>query len=52
LNDATNVGNGIAVVFVVVAWMVIDFFLGLGYGIYRDHCQVPAGEFLPCVPDD
>lgn len=35
LNDATNVGKGIGVVVIVVIWMVIDFFLGLGYGIYR-----------------
>jgi hypothetical protein len=35
LNDASNVGKGIGVVVIVVIWMVIDFFLGLGYGIYR-----------------
>lgn len=35
LNDATDVGKGIGVAFIVIAWMVVDFFLGLGYGIYR-----------------
>jgi hypothetical protein len=35
LNDAGNVGKGIGVVFIVIIWMVVDFFTGLGYGIYR-----------------
>lgn len=35
LNEATNVGKGIGVAFIVIVWMVVDFFLGLGYGIYR-----------------
>ena len=35
LNDAQNVGKGIGVALVVVIWIVVDFFLGLGYGIYR-----------------
>jgi hypothetical protein len=35
LNDAGNVGKGIGVVVIVVIWMIVDFFLGLGYGIYR-----------------
>ena len=35
LNDATNVGKGIGAVLIVGIWVVIDFFLGLGYGIYR-----------------
>jgi hypothetical protein len=35
LNDAGNVGKGIGVVVIVVIWMVVDFFTGLGYGIYR-----------------
>lgn len=35
LNDAGNVGKGIGVVVILVAWMITDFFLGLGYGIYR-----------------
>lgn len=35
LNDAGNVGKGIGVAFIVIFWMVVDFFTGLGYGIYR-----------------
>jgi hypothetical protein len=35
LNDAGNVGKGIGAAFIVIFWMVVDFFLGLGYGIYR-----------------
>ncbi len=35
LSEASNVGKGIGVAFIVVFWMVTDFFLGLGYGIYR-----------------
>jgi hypothetical protein len=35
LNDAGDVGKGIGVVVIVVIWMVVDFFTGLGYGIYR-----------------
>jgi len=35
LNDAGNVGKGIGAVVIVIIWMVVDFFLGLGYGIYR-----------------
>lgn len=32
---AHDVGKGIAVGLIVVIWVVVDFFLGLGYGIYR-----------------
>ncbi|MGH3305822.1 MAG: hypothetical protein ACRDOK_30025 [Streptosporangiaceae bacterium] len=35
LNDAQDVGKGIGVALIVVIWVVVDFFLGLGYGIYR-----------------
>jgi hypothetical protein len=35
LNDAGNVGKGLGVAAIVIGWMVTDFFLGLGYGIYR-----------------
>jgi hypothetical protein len=35
LNDAGNVGKGIGVAFIVIIWMVVDFFVGLGYGVYR-----------------
>lgn len=35
LNDAGNIGTGIGIALVVIVWMVTDFFLGLGYGIYR-----------------
>lgn len=35
LNDAGNVGKGIGVAVIVIAWVLVDFFTGLGYGIYR-----------------
>ena len=35
LSDAGNVGKGLAVAVIVIVWVVVDFFLGLGYGIYR-----------------
>jgi hypothetical protein len=35
LNEAGNVGKGLGVAFIVIFWVVADFFLGLGYGIYR-----------------
>jgi hypothetical protein len=35
LNEAGNVGKGLGVAFIVLFWVVVDFFLGLGYGIYR-----------------
>jgi hypothetical protein len=35
LNDAANTGKGIGVALIVVGWVVVDFFLGVGYGIYK-----------------
>jgi hypothetical protein len=35
LNDAANTGKGIGVALIVVFWVVVDFFLGVGYGIYK-----------------
>ena len=35
LNDATNTGTGLAVAFIVVLWVVVDFLLATGYGVYR-----------------
>jgi hypothetical protein len=35
LNEASAAGKGIGVALIVVVWIVVDFFLGLGYGIYR-----------------
>jgi hypothetical protein len=35
LSDASGVGRGLGVAFVVAIWIVVDFLLGLGYGIYR-----------------
>ena len=35
LNDATNAGKGIGIAIIVAIWVVLDFFLGLGYGIYK-----------------
>ena len=35
LNDAANTGKGLGVALIVVFWVVVDFFLGIGYGIYR-----------------
>ena len=35
LNDASDVGKGIGVGIVIALWVAVDFFLGLGYGIYR-----------------
>ncbi len=34
-NDASDVGTGIGVVLIVVAWMVVDFLMAVIYGIYR-----------------
>ncbi|MCW2738620.1 hypothetical protein [Nocardioides sp.] len=34
-NDAEAVGTGIGVFLIVILWMVVDFFLAVGYGIYR-----------------
>jgi hypothetical protein len=35
LNGASDAGKGIGVALIVVVWIVVDFFTGLGYGIYR-----------------
>ena len=35
LNDAGNAGKGLGIAAIVIFWIVVDFFLGLGYGIYR-----------------
>jgi hypothetical protein len=35
LNDAGNLGKGIRATAVVLAWVIVDCFLSLGYGIYR-----------------
>jgi hypothetical protein len=35
LNEASTAGKGIGVAIIVIFWVVVDFFLGLGYGIYR-----------------
>jgi hypothetical protein len=35
LNDAGNTGKGLGAALIVILWVVVDFFLGLGYGIYR-----------------
>lgn len=35
LNEASAAGKGIGVALIVIVWIVVDFFLGLGYGIYR-----------------
>ena len=35
LNDAGNVGKGIGAALIVVFWVVADFFLGLGYLVYK-----------------
>jgi hypothetical protein len=34
-NDAQDIGTGIGVMLVVGLWMTVDFFLAVGYGIYR-----------------
>jgi hypothetical protein len=34
-SDASGTGRGIGAALIVVVWIVVDFFLGLGYGIYR-----------------
>lgn len=35
LNGASDVGKSLGVAAIVIFWIVVDFFLGLGYGIYR-----------------
>lgn len=34
-SDASGTGRGIGAALIVIIWIVVDFFLGLGYGIYR-----------------
>jgi hypothetical protein len=34
-NDAHDAGTGFAVALLIGLWIAVDFFLGLGYGIYR-----------------
>lgn len=34
-NDARDVGTGIGVIMIIVFWMIVDFLLAVGYGIYR-----------------
>lgn len=33
--DASNVGTGIGVFLIFIFWMIVDFLLAVGYGIYR-----------------
>jgi hypothetical protein len=35
LDEATDIGKGIGAGLIIVFWVVVDFFLGVGYGIYR-----------------
>jgi hypothetical protein len=35
LTEAGNVGTGIGVALIVMFWVVVDFFLGLGYLVYK-----------------
>ena len=35
LSDAANLGKGIAVSVIVIAWVIADFLLAVTYGIYR-----------------
>jgi len=35
LSDAAGAGRGIGVALVVIVWIVVDFLLGVVYGIYR-----------------
>jgi len=34
-NDVRDVGTGIGVFIIVVVWIIVDFLMGLIYGIYR-----------------
>lgn len=34
-NNASDVGTGIGVALIIVLWMVVDFLLGVIYGVYR-----------------
>jgi hypothetical protein len=42
-SDASGAGRGIGAALIVVLWIVVDFFLGLGYGIYRLASRPPRG---------
>jgi len=35
LNGASDVGKSLGIGVIIAVWVVADFFLGLGYGIYR-----------------
>jgi hypothetical protein len=35
LQDAGNAGKAIGAGIIVLLWVVVDFFLGVGYGIYK-----------------
>lgn len=35
LSDAAGTGRGLGAALIIVFWVVVDFFLGLGYVIYR-----------------
>ena len=35
LNDAADTGKGLGVALIVIMWVVVDFLLGVGYGIYK-----------------
>jgi hypothetical protein len=35
LGGAAKVGTSLGAAVIVIVWVVVDFFLGLGYGIYR-----------------
>ena len=35
LSDAANLGMGLAVSVIVIAWLIVDFLLAVTYGIYR-----------------
>ncbi len=35
LNEAGNVGKGLGVAAIVIFWVVVDFFLGIGYVVYK-----------------
>jgi hypothetical protein len=35
LGGAGKVGTSLGAAVIVIVWVVVDFFLGLGYGIYR-----------------
>jgi hypothetical protein len=35
LQDAGNAGKAIGAGLIVVAWVVVDFFMGVGYGVYK-----------------